>query len=87
MGEFRIVLHGDLSELAQSESVEIDLPKREIYGHDLKDQLAVILAARNPRNAENIRTKIMHGTWRRDREIFPDDARLPQGRYDLSASA
>lgn len=86
MSGFHIVLHGDLSELARSGSVDIDLQQSEIYGHDLKSQLAAILAARNPQNAENIRQQVMSETWRRDRKTLPDDTRLSQGRYDIGGT-
>lgn len=83
MTGFHIELHGRLSELADSHSVDIDTGEPEVYGDDLKAQLAVILGARNPKNADDIRTTIQQAVWTTKQSILPDDTKLPQGHYDL----
>lgn len=83
MTGFHIELHGRLSELAESQSVDIDMGDREVYGVDLKDQLAVILGAKNPKKAEDIRASIQQAVWTTDHSILPDDSKLPHGNYDL----
>ena len=83
MTGFHIELHGHLSELTESQSVEIDTGETEVYGNDLKNQLAVILGSKNPKKADDIRTSIQQAVWTSDQSILSDDAKLPQGRYDL----
>ena len=83
MPGFQIDLYGRLSELTQSQSVEIETSTDEILANDLKQQVAIVLGARNPSNADVIRDSIDTAVWVLNNSVISDSEKLRQGRYAL----
>lgn len=87
MAGYHIELHGKLSELTNSESVDIDIGADEVYGEELKAQVAVVLGAKNPQQADTIRQSVDSAVWTTSSSILGDDAKLRQGHYGLRPKA
>ena len=86
MPDFHILLHGKLSALAESKSLDINTVHNEVYGQDLKAQIAVVLGAKNPRKADHIKEKINTAQLVSGQEALPDSCKLTQGTYSLKSA-
>lgn len=83
MPEYLIVLYDELSSLTRSKSVQIEANGEEIDGENLKRQLEVVLEARNPPQANDIKEKIRNSDLTSSDEVIPDSNKLAQGHYGL----
>ena len=83
MPAFHIELHGTLSKLTDSGSIDIETSADEIDGDDLKAQLAIVLGAKNPREADDIEKSIEQSVWTTDVDVLPENTKLRQGNYGL----
>lgn len=82
---FHVILQGELSALTHSESVDVDVPDPEIYGDDLKSQLSVVLAAKNPRDAEEIIARVRVAGIFNGSRMLNDDIKISHGEYILKS--
>lgn len=85
MPDFHIQLHGQLSEVAESKSLDINTVQSEVYGQDLKAQVAIVLGAKNPRKAADIKEKVDTAQWISGKNTIADSCKLSQGTYSLKS--
>ena len=90
MPGFHIALHKQLSELSGSDSIIIDAQDEEILDEDLKQQVSIVLGARNPRFADDIVESVENSVWivqaqnsQNHETPVHEGTKLRQGKYAL----